>query len=329
MVIPTVTALVAMTLVLGADYLHSRRCRLVASLAFGPKGTAREWTRAVPFLRALAVAMLAWGYTALLFTRPLEGSERKLPEDAVRHVIFALDVSPSMDGVADSGRQHGDLGSRLLRSARAKELAGNMINLMAHDQISFTLLAFYNEARPVMVDCPDPALILEMMDRPLANAFKPGETNIIEGVSLACEVAAAWPPGSTTLVILSDGDVTDDTGMPKPPESIGRILLVGVGDPQNATDINGHMSRQTRNELIKTAHRLGGSYHDGNLIDLPIHYLGDLTSPRSIPRVVIWTSREVAILMVVAGSLLLSLLPVALEYFGESSNYIKAREKLK
>jgi hypothetical protein len=167
-----------------------------------------------------------------------------------------------------------------------------------------------------------------MMDRPLSNAFKSGATDIIKGVALASEVASDWSLDSATLVIISDGDVVGETPMPALPESIGRVVVVGVGDPQQATEINEHLSRQDRGELIKISRRLGGQYHDGNLVELPDHLLGDLTMPRPGHRVVVWTSREMAILAVVVGTAVLTLLPLALEFFGESSHYIKAREKI-
>jgi hypothetical protein len=111
------------------------------------------------------------------------------------------------------------------------------------------------------------------------------------------------------------------------PDAINRVVVVGVGDPQKATEINEHLSRQDRDELDKLSRRLGGQYHDGNLIALPSHLLGDLATPHPVSRVVVWKQREMAILAVVSAAVILALIPVAFEFFGESSNYIQVGDK--
>ncbi|MCH7225894.1 VWA domain-containing protein [Haloferula sp. A504] len=328
MVIAPVIALLAMVLVLVAEALHARRCRVVAALAFGPAEAPRPWVKHVPYLRALAVGVFVWGCTTLLLIKPIAGGERDFPEEKLRHVIFVLDVSPSMEGIADAGEDKGAGGGRISRASRAKAIAADLINRMAHDQLHFSLLAFYTEARPVVVDCPDPSLVLEMMDRPLSNAFEPGATDMIRGVALACDVARDWRTGSATMVLISDGDTVEETAIPVLPEAIGRVVVVGVGDPRQPTEIHEHLSRQDRGELTKLSRRLGGSYHDGNLTWVSDQLLGDLTKPQPLGRVLVWTRRELAILAVVIGAAVLAAIPLALEFFGESANYIKGREKI-
>ena len=60
------TALAILALIAFTEWLHTRRVRRVAMLAFGPGGRAREWTWLAPFLRTVSFALLAWGLVTLL-----------------------------------------------------------------------------------------------------------------------------------------------------------------------------------------------------------------------------------------------------------------------
>ena len=85
--------LVVMLLAALAEWLHARRCRRVARLAFGPGGKAREWTRVVPALRVAAVGALTWGFITLLLVGPRAARSDLIPEGGYRHLVLALDVS--------------------------------------------------------------------------------------------------------------------------------------------------------------------------------------------------------------------------------------------
>jgi Ca-activated chloride channel family protein len=83
-------------------------------------------------------------------------------------------------------------------------------------------------------------------------------------------------------VVISDGDVS---GSPSPiavPASIANTIVIGVGDPNKATLIAGHSSRQDGWSLKQMAARLGGIYHEGNRMHLPSGILDSLAmvSPR-------------------------------------------------
>ena len=70
-----------------------------------------------------------------------------------------------------------------------------------------SVVAFYSDARPVVIDTFDPEVVANILDDlPLEYAFKPGKTNLYEGVKTAGEVGKAWPVKSATLLLVSDGD---------------------------------------------------------------------------------------------------------------------------
>src|SRR5687768_11403675 len=78
------------------EWLHARRCRRVGRLAFGPAGCPRRWTMIAPMLRVLSIALLTWGLVQLYLLAPRAVRPKSLPEGGYRHLIVALDVSPSM-----------------------------------------------------------------------------------------------------------------------------------------------------------------------------------------------------------------------------------------
>jgi Ca-activated chloride channel homolog len=139
---------------------------------------------------------------------------------------------------------------------------------------------------------------------------------MFSGLEEAAKMAKPWQPGSTTLVLISDGDTVPSTGMPKMPASIKHILLVGVGDSQAGTYIDGHQSRQEAASLRQVAARLGGVYHDGNEKHIPTDMLRGVTFFSAKGTLERLTRREYALLSCGAGASILALLPVALHFLG-------------
>src|SRR4051794_25916783 len=97
--IPLFAAIVTLALATVAEWLHTRRLRVVGRLAFGPSGVPRPWTRAVPVLRAVALSAFAWGL-ATIWMQKIEAADdaagkNKKPEEATR-LVFVADLSPSM-----------------------------------------------------------------------------------------------------------------------------------------------------------------------------------------------------------------------------------------
>ena len=83
-------------LVVAAEILHSRRCRRLASLAFGPRRRPAAWAHGAPFLRVAALAALCWGLVTLVLVLPKVHRAEALPESELKHIVLVLDVSPSM-----------------------------------------------------------------------------------------------------------------------------------------------------------------------------------------------------------------------------------------
>lgn len=54
-----------------------------------------------------------------------------------------------------------------------------------------------------------------------------GPSELFKGLEEAFKLAKDCPPDSTTLVVISDGEVAPATGMPQRPASIGEALVVG------------------------------------------------------------------------------------------------------
>lgn len=62
--LPLLAALTTILLVSLAEWMHGRRIRVAARLAFGPQG-AKAWTNVVPWLRVASLTAFAWGVTTL------------------------------------------------------------------------------------------------------------------------------------------------------------------------------------------------------------------------------------------------------------------------
>lgn len=297
-----------------AEWLHVRRCRRLARLAFGPGGAPRAWTKASPWLRMVAVGALTWGFVTLLQIGPQSvRREEFIPEGGFRHLVIALDVSPSMQ-LRDAG-----VDGKQSRALRAGAVLESLLQRIALDQVRVSIVAFYSGAKPVVVDTADMEVVKNCLnDLPLDIAFNVGKTEMLEGVRHSAELAKNWKPDSTTLVVVSDGDTIPDSGMPVLPRAIHQTLIVGVGDPLAGKYIDGHQSRQDAATLRSLAGRLKGDYFDANQKHLPSAVLAALS--KSLP---LRDSRErglrdAALVCIALGSVVLSLLPVGLALAGSA-----------
>ncbi|HJO09414.1 MAG TPA: hypothetical protein QGH16_06155 [Verrucomicrobiota bacterium] len=300
-----------------AEAWHGRRTRRVARLAFGPLGKARAWTRLAPAVRVLALTAMAWGLVTLFFIRPRVASYDKIPEGGYRHLVIAWDVSPSMqldDGGFDSGKQ-----KKRTRAQRGAKVLLSLFDRIALDQVRISIVAFFTGAKPVVVDTHDLNVVKNILDDlPLDMAFDPGKTSLIDGIEESVRLAKEWEPGSATLLIVSDGDTVPDTGLPRLPPSINRVLVAGVGDSRRGVFIDGHMSRQNSRVLRQLAKRLGGEYVDVNDVQIPTTQLAELAGVRNLVDSGDKGRRELALGCVATGTGLLALLPVGLALFGSA-----------
>lgn len=309
-----VAAIVAASVALVAgltEWLHARRVRRLAPLAFGPAGRPARWVAAAAPLRALALASLAWALVTLIFVEPTVYRARSAGPEDFRHVVLVMDVSPSMK-LADAGPE-GDLA----RSVRAFDLMESFFKRVSVEQFRLSLIAVYNGAKPVVVDTKDAEVVRNFLDgMDMFQAFDTGQTKLFDGLEEAFRIAAPWDPGSTTLILISDGDTVPATGMPAKPRSVGGVLVVGVGDPQVGKFIDGRQSRQDSATLRQIALRLGGTYHDGNNKHLPSNTIAALTDVTQRDPFERLTRREYALATCAASAALLALLPIALQLAG-------------
>lgn len=312
--LPLILALAAGLVVLLAEGLHARRVRRVALLAFGPSGRPAPWVLAVPWLRAVALTALVWGLLTLLVVEPRVHSARGAEldrDEAPNHVLMVLDVSPSMR-LVDSGPT-----ATQSRMQRARDVLESFFRRVPLDQFRISVVATYNGAKPVVVDTRDLEVVRNILgDLPMHYAFQPGRTRLLDGLEAAFDLARPWNPGSTILLLVSDGDTVPGQGMPRKPASISDVLVVGVGDPVSGRFIDGRQSRQDVATLRQIATRLGGSFHDGNARHLPSQLIGDLSAVAGDGALERLTRREYALIGVGAGAVLLALLPLLLALAG-------------
>lgn len=294
-----------------AEAVHARRTRRLARLAFGPTGRPRAWVRGTPAARVLALAVISWGLVTLLLVPPRAYRAKAMAEGQEEHILILLDVSPSMR-LADAGPQK-DQPRRL----RMRDVMRSFFRRVPTERYRVSVLAVYTDAKPVVIDTRDIDVVMAIMgELPLYQAFQPGKTHLFRGLEVAAKTAHGWRPGSTILVVLTDGDTVPARGMPQMPPSVRQVLVVGVGDPSQGTFIDGRQSRQDVATLRQLAARLRGTYHDGNEQHLDSSTLAAILATGKAHPADSWTRREYALLAVALGSLLVSLLPLALHYAG-------------
>lgn len=307
-------ALAALVLVALAEALHARRVRRVAELAFGPSARAATWARAAPYARALAAALLAWGFVTLIVEPPKRHSLGKEGQELVadpRHVLLVLDVSPSMR-LQDAGPT-----KTQARMQRARDVMESFFDRVPLEEFRISVVATYNGAKPVVVDTRDFEVVRNILgDLPMHYAFPVGKTKLFDGLEEAARLAKPWNPRSTTVVLVTDGDTVPATGMPKMPASVGSVIVVGVGDPQAGKFIDGRHSRQDVPALKQIAARLNGSYHNGNDGQVPTPLIAEAFGIEVESVFERLTKREYALIAILASALLLALLPLLLHVFG-------------
>jgi len=310
MVVAIVTA-TACALSLLAEWLHWRRTRRLAGLAFGPSRSPSLLGRLSPLLRVAAQTALAWGLATLMTLVPQTVGGADVNPQQPRHVVILLDVSPSMR-LQDAGNDR-----QLVRMQRARELIESLFDRVPIQQYRLSVIAFYDKAIPVVVDTKDIEVVKNCFtDIPLHYAFKGKQTNLFAGLEAAANLARPWNPESTVLIVVTDGDTVPATGMPKLPASIARTLLVGIGDPISGKFIDGRQSRQDVSTLRQVATRIGGEFHNGNEQHISTAAIQRLTAQTGKKGFRELTLRDYALLTVIAGGAVLALLPLSLHYLG-------------
>jgi Ca-activated chloride channel family protein len=253
------------------EYLHARRIRRITKLAFGPEGKPAVWAAAAPVMRCVGIAAATWGALVLAGLDPVEVETVPSPR-ASRQLLICLDVSPSMQ-IKDAGPD----AEKVSRAIWAGKLTQAILDRLDMKDTRITLVGFYSKALPILQDTTDKHVVANILDGlPMSIAFEPGSTDLMAGIELSLKIARPWARKSATLVVISDGDAS---GPPTPiavPASIANTIVIGVGDPNKASLISGHSSRQDTWSLKQVAARLGGLYHEGNRLHLPTSVLDSL-----------------------------------------------------
>lgn len=312
MVAVLITLGVAIVMICG-EAMHARRVRKMAALAFGPSRRAALWTVLAPPLRVAAATALAWGLVTLYQIKPKVHKLQGIPENEYRDLLLVLDVSPSMR-LQDAGPDN-----KLGRRKRASDILQSFFERSPMELYRTTIVAVYTTALPVVLRTTDPEVVRNILeDLPMEYAFKSGPTDLITGVKEACRIAQPWRPRATTLIIVTDGDTIAPTGMPKLPDSIAHVLVVGVGDAKAGKFIAGHQSRQDVSSLRQLAVRLNGTYHDGNEKHLSTALVNQVTMIGKQTAFERLTRREYALIATATGAGVLGLLPLFLHLAGTS-----------
>jgi Ca-activated chloride channel family protein len=312
--LPLYVAFAAALLATLAEWLHARRVRHVAPLAFGPAGRPSLWARGAPHARVLALAALCWGLSTLLLTEPRRysiGSSENAFQGEPKHILVVLDVSPSMH-LVDAGPSRKES-----RTQRARELMESFFERIPLEEFKVSVVAFYNGAKPVVIDTKDFEVVRNILtDLPLNFAFPAGKTRLFDGLEEAAKVAKDWNPRSTTVVIVSDGDTVPATGMPRMPDSVRSVIVCGVGDPQVGKFIDGRHSRQDVPMLKQIAARLHGTFHNGNDKQLASTLITEATGTEEESVFEKLTRREYALIASGLSALILAGLPFLLHFLG-------------
>ena len=309
--IPELTAAAVLVGVAVAECWHARRVRTLAALTFGPRQRPARWTHLAIPMRSLAAAAVAWALVSLFLLPPKTHEAKKIDPSRVKHLVLVLDVSPSMT-LKDAGAE-----LKQTRSERAAALLESLFQRVPMEQVRLSVIATYTSAKPVVIDTRDIGVVKNILsDLPLSHAFESGSTNLFSGITEAARTAHGWPRGSTTLVVISDGDTVPPSGMPELPPSVSHSVFIGVGDSRAGQFIDGRQSRQDAATLKQVAVRLRGVYHDGNQKHLPSDLLRDITALETESPFKRLTRREYALAALALGSTILAGLPWALYSFG-------------
>ena len=180
---PEILALAALLITIGAELIHLRRIKAIATLSFGPSALPSSWSKIAPIIRCLAVALIIWGLTTLLTIQPKVHKAETVDPNEIRHIVIVLDVSPSMK-IKDAGSD----GIRTRRE-RAFELMESFFKRVRVDQMRLSLIAVYNGAKPVVVDTKDPEVVRNFLDgMDMYTAFEAGKTHLFDGLNLAADI---------------------------------------------------------------------------------------------------------------------------------------------
>ncbi len=255
---------------------------------------------------------MTWGFLSLwLVVESRIHAGNEMTPGKEKHLVLVIDVSPSMS-LKDAGMER-----KTSRRDRAVEVLQSLFDRVPIREYRVSIIAVYSDAKPMLEDSKDFEVARYIVgDMPLWHAFKPGKTDLFSGLTAAAKMCKTWNPGSTTIIMLTDGDTVPPKGMPDLPHSVANVLVIGVGDTAAGMYIDGHQSRQDSATLRQVANRLRGFYHNGNQQHLPSQVINAMNASYRVDELSAWTRREWSFLAIGLGSVVYSVLPLILTYFG-------------
>lgn len=295
------------------EYLHGRRVRRVAPLAFGPAGRPRGWVRIVTPFRILCLCGMTWALLTLLLLRGAgQGTPGGPggPSGGGEQALFILDYSPSMT-LVDAGPR-GDIS----RKERMKQVMLSLLDRMGK-HVRYSAACFYTRSYPVVQKAFDKEIIRNVLnDLPVEYAMEQGKTDLGGSVNAALKMIEGHPPRSTTVFICTDGDSIDLPDILPPPASVRALFVLGVGNTMQGMTFDGHVSRQESAQLDRLAGHLRGKYVDVNDRQVSSLDIGHLCREDGFSAERAWTRHGAALFVFAALSALYAAHPLFLEFLG-------------
>lgn len=324
-IIPLISAGIVLLFVILSEWLHSRRVKKVASLAFGPEEKPRYWTKVVPWYRALMLAGMAWALVFLLVTEQTLFIDRpgieEVPEDEIEHALLLCDLSPSMM-LADAGEA-----GVLTRREQMKEVVNSIVGRFGR-HVRYTLVCFYTRPVSIVKDASDKEILYNVLnDLPIEDVIGPGKTDLASAVNKGLELVADKPEKSTTFIVVTDGDTLELEELLQVPPSVKDALVLGVGNKTQGISIDGHMSRQDPAVLSYIASHLRGEYVDVNEKLLGSSLMSHLVQETNTPAKRQWNMADLAMLFFIVAACLYAFLPLCQEYLGSEWTAIRSKRK--
>lgn len=308
-------ALGVFILALTAEFFHARRIRRNAHLIFGPEGKVPVYIPFASILRVCGATLLAFSFTFLMqwwgTFEPNVGAER--PEKILypHHMVFAYDISPSMFFARDAGPS-----KKQLRRERARDIYQSVVSRLKSENCLYSLLVFWTDVKAVALDTFDLAILDNAFgDLPLPYAMKSGgKTELTEVLKKVSDISRDWPENTATLVVISDGDVLPESGLPKLPAAFANVLVFGVGDPSRGVYVNDHLSRQSKAGLNDLANRYSGLYFNANENYPGTEFFNNIRAVEGVKSSDAWNWRALAKYMMLLGALLYAIPTLLLSF---------------
>ena len=299
------------------EWIHSRRARKAAKLAFGPRGKALGWTTIVPVLRALCMSVMMWSLLTLLLEHFGVTGGGIEPKDSSENVFLVLDFSPSMM-LEDSGPD-----SDITRKQRMRDVVNALVDRLG-EHVHYSIICFQSRTYPICEKVFDKEVVRNMLnDLPIEIAMEKGPTDLGRAINESLELAAAidgkkprYKKKSITYVLVTDGDSLEIEALNRLPKSIKKAFVLGVGNTEKGIAVGGHYSRQEPLTLRYLARHLGGEYINVNEKHLPSSVMGSLRAVAGASAGEGISRSDMALILFAIMTVIYALVPVLQEFVG-------------